>query len=94
MISGDKDFVPAVVRTRQKGKQVCICSMRAGCNRVLYESCPYYDFVWLESFLDELIVPLSHDQRERGDTRYASSLTMLRLVWDFVEGCSDYEWVR
>ena len=32
LLSGDKDFVPALVRTRQKGKQVCVSSMRAGCN--------------------------------------------------------------
>lgn len=28
LISGDADFLPALVRTRQKGKKVAICSMR------------------------------------------------------------------
>jgi hypothetical protein len=98
VISGDKDFVPALVRTRQKGKQVCISSMRAGCNRVLYESYPHirdYDVVWLESFLDELIVPISEEERGRRDRAgYASSFTMMRVVRDFVEGAPDHEWVR
>ena len=96
LLSGDKDFVPALVRTRQKGKQVCISSMRAGCNRVLYES-PHirdYDVVWLENCLDELIVPISPDERSRRDRAgYASSFTMMRVVRDFVESVPNNEWV-
>ena len=93
--SGDKDFVPALVRTRQKGKQVCISSMRAGCNRVLYES-PHirdFDVVWLENCLDDLIVPISAEERGRRDRAgYASSFTMMRVVRDFVES-APVEWV-
>lgn len=37
LLSGDKDFMPALKRTRQKGKQTAIVSMRSGCNRALYE---------------------------------------------------------
>ena len=96
--SGDKDFVPALVRTRQKGKQVCISSMRAGCNRVLYESYPHirdYDVVWLENCLDELIVPIPEEERSRRDRAgYASSFTMMRVVRDFVESAPDHDWVR
>ena len=95
LLSGDKDFVPALVRTRQKGKQVCISSMRAGCNRVLYES-PHirdYDIVWLENCLDELIVPISAEERGRRDRAgYASSFTMMRVVRDFIES-APVEWV-
>lgn len=96
MLSGDKDFVPALVRTRQKGKQVCISSMRAGCNRVLYES-PHirdYDVVWLENVLDKLIVPISPEELNRRDRAgYASAFTMMRVVRDFVEASPDHEWV-
>jgi len=97
LLSGDKDFVPALVRTRQKGKQVCIGSMRAGCNRVLYES-PHirdYDVVWLENTLDELIIPISAEERGRRDRAgYASSFTMMRVVRDFIESApDDNEWV-
>ena len=98
LLSGDKDFVPALVRTRQKGKQVCIASMRAGCNRMLYESYPHirdYDVVWLENCLNELIVPITDDERSRRDRAgYASSFTMMRVVRDFVAGATpNYEWV-
>ena len=94
--SGDKDFVPALVRTRQKGKQVCIASMRAGCNRVLYES-PHirdYNVVWLEDCLDELIVPIPAEELSRRDRAgYASVFTMMRVIRDFVESTRDSEWV-
>ena len=97
LLSGDKDFVPALVRTRQKGKQVCISSMRAGCNRVLYES-PHirdYDVVWLENVMDQLIIPISAEERGRRDRAgYASSFTMMRVVRDFIESApDDNEWV-
>ena len=29
LLSGDRDFIPALVRTRQKGKRVAVCSMRS-----------------------------------------------------------------
>jgi hypothetical protein len=96
LLSGDKDFVPALVRTRQKGKQICISSMRAGCNRVLYES-PHirdYDVVWLENCLDELIVPIPEEERSRRDRAgYASVFTMMRILRDFVEALPNNEWV-
>lgn len=96
LLSGDKDFVPALVRTRQKGKQICVSSMRAGCNRVLYES-PHirdYDVVWLENCLDELIIPIPEEERSRRDRAgYASTFTMMRVVRDFVEALPNNEWV-
>lgn len=96
LLSGDKDFVPALVRTRQKGKQLCVSSMRAGCNRVLYES-PHirdYDVVWLENCLDELIIPIPEEERSRRDRAgYASAFTMMRVVRDFVEALPNNEWV-
>ena len=96
LLSGDKDFVPALVRTRQKGKQICISSMRAGCNRVLYES-PHirdYDVVWLENCLDELIVPIPEEERSRRDRAgYVSVFTMMRVIRDFVEALPNNEWV-
>ncbi|KAL7539627.1 hypothetical protein ACHAWF_006462 [Thalassiosira exigua] len=96
LLSGDKDFVPALVRTRQKGKQVCIASMRAGCNSVLYES-PHirdYDVVWLENCLDELIVPISDEERSHRDRAgYASAFTIMRVIRDFVQADPDHEWV-
>ncbi|KAL7490288.1 hypothetical protein ACHAW6_016036 [Cyclotella cf. meneghiniana] len=97
LLSGDKDFVPALVRTRQKGKEVVICSMKSGCNRVLYES-PHirdYNVIWLEDCLDELIVPIPEDERGRFDrASYASVFTILRVIRDYVEAApKDIEWV-
>lgn len=70
--------------------------MRAGCNRVLYES-PHirdYDVVWLENCLDELIVPIPPEERSRRDRAgYASSFTMMRIVRDFVESAPEHDWV-
>jgi len=64
LLSGDKDFIPALVRTRQKGRKVGIASMHTGCNRALHDS-PHvkdYDIVWIDNMLDELIVPLSPEE--------------------------------
>jgi len=97
LLSGDKDFVPALVRTRQKGKQLCIASMKIGCNRVLYES-PHirdYDVVWLEELLDELIIPIPQDELSRRDRAgYVSVFTMMRVLRDFVGSAPDRKWVN
>jgi hypothetical protein len=58
--TGDTDFLPAMVRTRQKGKRVVLASMRNGCNRdILNPEAHALDMnvVWLDDHLDELIVP-------------------------------------
>lgn len=60
IITGDKDFIPAMQKTRMKAKRVAICSMRNSCNRDLVK--PEYhirdfDIIWLDDFIDELIVP-------------------------------------
>jgi hypothetical protein len=58
--TGDTDFLPAMVRTRQKGKRVVLSSMRNGCNRdILNPEAHALDMnvVWLDDHLDELIVP-------------------------------------
>jgi hypothetical protein len=34
VLTGDKDFVPALQRVRQMGKKVAICSSRSACNQV------------------------------------------------------------
>ena len=74
-----------------------ICSMKSGCNRVLYES-PHirdYNVIWLEDCLDELIVPIPEDARGRFDrASYASVFTILRVIRDYVEAApNDIDWV-
>ena len=61
LLSGDRDFIPALLRTRQKGKRVAICSMR---NSASYEfedpAAHIKDFgvLWLDDRLGELVTPV------------------------------------
>jgi uncharacterized LabA/DUF88 family protein len=60
LISGDKDFMPAMSRVRQKGKRMILASMRNSCNRDLLErSTHVFDFdpVFLDDALNRIIVP-------------------------------------
>ena len=38
VLTGDKDFLPALSRTRQKGRKVALVSMRYGCNQALRDA--------------------------------------------------------
>lgn len=89
LLSGDKDFIPAMVRTRQKGKKVGLVSMRRGCNQDLYDT-PHvkdFDVVWIEEFLDQLMVPLENVDKvvqvvhKRG---LISSFTSTTVILDFI----------
>jgi hypothetical protein len=58
LVTGDKDFMPAMARTRQKGRRVALASMRNGCNNDLtHPSAHVRDFevIWLEDHLRDLI---------------------------------------
>jgi hypothetical protein len=91
LLSGDKDFIPALVRTRQKGRKVGIVSMKTGCNRALYES-PHikdFDVVWIDHFLDQLLVPLPADQVDSvvesvHDRGLLSAFTITKVIYDFI----------
>ena len=91
LLSGDKDFIPALVRTRQKGRKVGIVAMRTGCNRALYES-PHikdFDVVWIDDFLDRLLVPLPPDQVDSVvesiyDRGLLSAFTITKVIYDFI----------
>eukprot|EP00965_Chrysotila_dentata_P042139 1397951-Pleurochrysis_carterae.AAC.6 len=61
LVSGDADFLPALVRTRQKGKRVAVCSMRNSA-AADFESpdCQIKDFdvIWLDDHLPQLVSPI------------------------------------
>ena len=61
LVSGDRDFVPALVRTRQKGKRVAVCSMRNSAS-LDYEdpAANIKDFgvCWLDDHLEDLVVTI------------------------------------
>lgn len=58
VVTGDKDFVPVMKKTREKGKRVAITSMRNSCNVDLTNPelmIRDFDNIWIEDNLNELI---------------------------------------
>ena len=61
LISGDRDFIPALVRTRQKGKRVAVCSMRNSASTDYEDpeaNIKDFGVLWLDDHLDDLVVPI------------------------------------
>mmetsp|Transcript_20390 Transcript_20390/g.22737 ORF Transcript_20390/g.22737 Transcript_20390/m.22737 type:complete len:652 (-) Transcript_20390:563-2518(-) len=56
LLTGDRDFLPAVIRCRQKGRRIGIVGMRTG--TLAFEDTPNlkdYDTIYLEDYIDEWI---------------------------------------
>jgi NYN domain/SAP domain len=99
LLTGDKDLMPAIIRTRCKGKRVGLVSMRPGCNRALVDTPGLLDFdvIWMEDFLDQLVVPrLFHDgdivgvsESNAGNESYLPTILNIlhKVVCDFIQ-CS------
>lgn len=87
LISGDKDFLPALLRTRQKARNVALVSMRTACNRALYETpnALDYDVIWMEDYIDRWVVEKDENKGE-GDVTEAlvSSFTILKVIYDYI----------
>lgn len=71
VVTGDKDFVPVMRKTREKGKRVAITSMRNSCNNDLTNPelmIRDFDNIWIEDNLKELIVgkSLQYDVSDGG----------------------------
>jgi len=57
LLTGDKDFLPAMIRA-QKQKKVALVSMRRSCNKSLYEASQLdYDVIWLDDLVEQLVIP-------------------------------------
>ena len=80
LLTGDKDFLPCMARTRQKGRRVALVSMREGCNRALKvtNGIKDYNIVWLEDHLDKLLV-------RRPNVSGFSALTVEIVLKDFID---------
>lgn len=55
LLTGDRDFLPAVIRCRQKGRRIGIVSMRSAAS-IAFEETPNlkdYDTIWLEDYIDQ-----------------------------------------
>eukprot|EP00607_Mallomonas_marina_P009868 CAMPEP_0182419078 /NCGR_PEP_ID=MMETSP1167-20130531/3472_1 /TAXON_ID=2988 /ORGANISM="Mallomonas Sp, Strain CCMP3275" /LENGTH=524 /DNA_ID=CAMNT_0024593685 /DNA_START=289 /DNA_END=1863 /DNA_ORIENTATION=- len=64
IVTGDKDFIPAMQKTRMKGKRVAVCSQRNSCNRDLTNPSNRlkdFDVIWLDDYIDEIIAPMRSD---------------------------------
>jgi hypothetical protein len=86
LLSGDKDYMPAMVRTRQKGRRVGLVSMRRACNRALRESSNIkdYDVIFLEDHLDE-IFKLKTESETHKRTPNVSQFILMKVISDFVK---------
>lgn len=84
LLTGDKDFMPAMIRTRQKGKLLGLISMVRGCNRALIEtdSLKDFDVLWLEKYLDQFVVPKSNTVAD--EHKEVSTFTLNKVIYDFV----------
>ncbi|GAX13979.1 hypothetical protein FisN_5Lh109 [Fistulifera solaris] len=83
LLTGDKDFMPAMIRTRQKGRKVGLVSLRKGCNRALYETAGVKDFdvCWMEDFIDEWVKPRNFQSEKRS---LYSTPFFVRILVDFI----------
>lgn len=93
LLTGDKDFIPAMVRSRQKGRRVGLVSMRSHSSKSLFETpnIKDYDIIWLEDHLTSIIKPrnaATHLQGNRPKPN-VSEFLLLTVVSDFVR-CSEF----
>ena len=62
LLTGDKDFIPAMEKTRLVGKKVVLCSVRNSCSKDLSRrevgvtKIRDFDVLWLDDHLDTLLV--------------------------------------
>mmetsp|Transcript_44435 Transcript_44435/g.100467 ORF Transcript_44435/g.100467 Transcript_44435/m.100467 type:complete len:469 (-) Transcript_44435:205-1611(-) len=63
LLTGDKDFMPAMTKTRQRGKRVALATLKGWCNKDLLSHQAHiidYNPVYLEDSLRELMTPISY----------------------------------
>jgi NYN domain len=93
LLTGDKDFLPAMARTRSPTRKLGLVTMRRSCNRALYED-PVgvildYNVVWLDDYIDQFVVPM--DQLGSGAATgggggppVLSLFTVIKILNDFI----------
>ena len=84
LLTGDKDFIPACLRVRQKGVQLAVVSMRYGCNRALdtTQNMKDFDIIYLDQHLANLIVPNGNEvQQER-----VSAIEIIKAIYGAILG--------
>jgi uncharacterized LabA/DUF88 family protein len=62
LVTGDKDFIPVLEKTRLLGKRVAIASVRSSASVDLVQPearLRDFDVIWLDDYIDELVVPIA-----------------------------------
>lgn len=89
IVSGDRDYLPALEKTRLLSKRVAICSMRKTCNRAFQDQKGIRDFdiIWIDDFLEQLVTPLD---RSSVDTYLLEILFKVSLLsFLLLQDCAD-----
>lgn len=57
LLTGDRDFLPAIIRCRQKGRRIGLVSFRSGATLAFTDTpnLKDYDTIWLEDYLNDWI---------------------------------------
>lgn len=74
LVSGDKDFMPVLQKTRLLGKRVAVCSMRNSCNHDLANAgATVKDFkmIWLDDCIPDIYKSNSEDPGESSSASYS-----------------------
>lgn len=87
LVTGDKDFIPVLERTRMLGKRVAICATRGNVSQDLIHPQARtrdFDIIWLDDHVDELLVPIGPIESNDPTARPAisSAVTSPRTVED------------
>jgi uncharacterized LabA/DUF88 family protein len=65
LLTGDRDFLPAVVRCRQKGRRVGLISMRSAASQYFTETPNLLDYntIWIEDYMDEWVREMTPEEK-------------------------------
>jgi uncharacterized LabA/DUF88 family protein len=80
IVTGDKDFMPAMEKTRLKGKRVAVCSMRNSCNRDLArpdQMIRDFDVIWLDDYIDDIFKPKYGNNENNHDKEVIYAVTKM-----------------
>jgi len=86
IVTGDKDFIPALQKTRLKGKRTALCSMRNACSKDLSsrDNClSDFDVIWIDDYLDNIVVSRTSKSPEALDSMF------LRIIVQYLLGCPE-----
>jgi hypothetical protein len=78
LLTGDRDFLPAIIRCRQKGRKIGLISLRSGATLAFTDTPNLKDFdtIWLEDYLSEWIC--------KKTTETISSYVLNRVLSQFI----------